>query len=125
LATICVPISTARSAAAKLRSASAGSAVSASSRIRSSSGSFSASSRSSRCVPAPRRTTSAEPQAAHVVPASSECPQWWQRSVPSPCRTSETSQKPHRGVVPQARQWSVEEQDRLAAALGDAPEGGQ
>ena len=76
LATICVPISTARSAAAKRSSASRSApglpAVSASSRIRSSSGTRLASSASSRCVPAPIRASSEEPQEGHASGTASE-----------------------------------------------------
>ena len=52
--------------------AAASTAVSASSRIRSSSGTRFASSASSRCVPAPIRASSAEPQAGHASGTASE-----------------------------------------------------
>ena len=75
LATICVPTRTARSVAAKRASASAAApgrlTVSASSRISSSSGNCAASSRSRRCVPAPRRASSGEPHDGQISGAAS------------------------------------------------------
>ena len=114
------------------RSAPGFAAVSASSRIRSSSGTRFASSRSSRCVPAPMRASSDEPQSGHASGAASRVPQWWQRRRPSPWRSSATSQFGQRGVAPQARQWSAGATPRRLSSriafppsLGDRAELGQ
>ena len=133
-ATICVPTRTARSAAAKRSSASRSApgfaAVSASSRIRSSSGTRFASSDSSCCVPAPIRASSdgaARPGTLPARPPSSRS--GGSGAGASPCSVSATSQRPQRRETPQARQWiagasaaAVEQQDRLAAVLGDPAE---
>ena len=109
--TIWVPSRTPRSQAAKPASTSLSvsgrPATSASSRKRSSSGRRAASSVSSFSVPAPKRATSAAPQAGHSSGAGSRRPQWWQCSRPSPCRVRATSQSGQRGVSPHARQWSA------------------
>ena len=66
---------------------------------------------------------------AQLAARARRAPQWWQRSDPSPCRTSATSQfgqrqrRPARAAVERGRDAAaVEEQDRLAAALGDPAE---
>ena len=70
-------------------------------------GTLAASSRSSRCVPAPIRAISVERQTGHSSGSGSTWPQWWQCSRSSRCSTSATSQSGQRKVVPQARQWSA------------------
>ena len=67
-----------------------------------------ASSRSSFCVPAPMRASSAEPQAGHVSPIGSEraAVVAAQRARPR-AASSATSQLGQRRVAPQARQWTA------------------
>ena len=69
-----------RSGAAPPRAHPDAATESASSRIRSSSGTFSASSRSSCCVPAPSRASSAEPHSGQRRAPRSVATQWWQCS---------------------------------------------
>ena len=110
-ATICVPSSTARSAAAKRRSASGtaprSSTTSASSRIRSSSGTLLGELPLEALVPAPMRASSDDPQTGQTSGEGSTCAQWWQCSRSSRCSTSATSQFGQRRVLPQARQCSA------------------
>ena len=135
-ATICVPTSTARSARAK-RSSASRSCSGFVDRVgveadRSSSGRCFASSRSSFCVPAPIRASSAEPQAGHVsahrfacaavVAAERRVAVERQRDVAvraAPCRAARTTVHGGRDPAP------VQQQDRLAAALRDPAELGE
>ena len=55
-------------------------------------GTLAASSRSSRCVPAPIRAISVERQTGHSSGSGSTWPQWWQCRRSSRCSTSATSQ---------------------------------
>ena len=110
-ATICVPTSTARSAARNRSSVAAGSpardATSASRRSTSRRGNRSIRSSSTRSVPAPIRARSTDPHAGHAAGARSRSPQWWQTSRSRPWSTSETSQRGQRHERAHVRQCSA------------------
>ena len=111
-ATICVPMSTARSARAEpleriAKRARAPRDVprrAGSARAREGCRSSSV---SSRCVPAPMRASSTEPHAGHCAARARARPQWWQWRTSSAWSVSATSQSAQRRDAPHARQCTA------------------
>ena len=121
-----------REALERLPHASGFATASASRRITSSSGTFAASSRSSRCVPAPIRASSADPHAGQSPGAGSRVPAVVAAQHPVAVQGERdvavraAARRAARAAVDGRRDAApVQQQDRLAAALGERAELGE